>query len=1364
MFSSATPDYGVTGSAPMGMPASANQTRYVKAELADRGTYMIAVGHLVSAPLDEDRFRAAVDALVVRHPALRSRFDLIDGTVLVHVEPNAHYRCQVTQLADTSLEAFRTWALPLALADVDPLEPGSLIRVFAADYGDRWRFTIVGHHAITDGLSRGVMNKDLLKLYAGEELQPVTSYYDHTLAEALSDDIRDQAVSMAQALPMPSRIVPDAITDQKDAVTGQFLTHDMGPIQRQLNKTAKTIGTTKFGFLASVYALGLRGLMGTDAVSTFFQSAGRQSLDAPTSVVGSFSNTLPLDLTVDPDQPFASFALTNKERSQSAIALENTQLLDHVLESGVAPSVSINLFPREAPIRAADLKIGPREFLDRQTEFDLNLMWAEDKDGLKARAFYNGARLSDARIKLFLATQERILRAALDTPEATCAEIIAAARADHEAVLPIKTSSPAPARRLHSRFFQQAAGTPDAVAIIQSDGRKSYGTLAARALDIARGLSAAGVKESDRVAIFAQRTPEMVAAMLGVSAYGCSFALIDCTYPTVRITRMLEAIETPFIIEAGARLPDDITTDLIKIHPTDGPAFIPKDGPPRAEACVLFTSGTTGQPKMISHPDRAILRFLDWQVRTLDLNAPMVTCMMAGLGHDPTLRDVFLPYQTKGAIALPSAQQMSEPCTLRDLIRDAGCNVLRLSASTGRLLATGITENESFPKLKAIFWGGERLPTSSVSQWRGYAANTRQFNVFGTTETPQAFLIQEVTEAPPSGNLPIGQPLPYTGARIVDTDGTPVAIGEVGELVADLSDTIGGTYHPHTDQPAREPNTHYTGDLAFQMADGAVRYVGRRDTQIKINGFRVELGEIEATAEAVSGVKRATAIADENLIRLFVIGHSDTVTDRGLRGALAQSLPSYMVPHEISVLDSFPFTPNGKIDHDALRALGSQTTPEIPPEDQPQLSPQEVLIATVFAQTTNRGPVQRHHALADLGADSLATIEARLALEQRGISLPDGWAWMPMAELAIHLPADAAHSAVVPQTGTQRVDMFILLRCIAILSVVAFHSGFQLVGGASIMLFVLAGYGFTQLQLPGILRDRHAGRVWALLLRLLIPLIPISLLYVAFNTYTGATTHPSSLLFYRNLVDLGGALWTGQIGEVEGLEWLWFLHAYLQVFLLLGLLLSVPAVRKSLASNPWAGLLVLFAVSEVISILALGTTTQIIGNADAAATLLFRSPTTLIPFIALGGLVATARGQSQILMSFALVLVHYGVELLTFPTHNEPWWILALVLCAVVPAISLPKVAAVGVVQIAAASLIIYLTHSLVLDSIKWVMGTSSIVRALSIIAQLVVGVSAAIALRHLMARLRLDRGVSDISQSATGGTISSKEKNHAAI
>ncbi|WP_170168758.1 AMP-binding protein [Rhodovulum iodosum] len=1328
----------------MPRPATANQTRYVTAELAGVGSYMISMGHRVEGTLDAERLRRAFAEVVGRHDALRTGFAVQGAAVHALVFPEPHFSYHHTTLADAGPEAFRAWALARVFDGVRPGDPSTLVRLLAAEGPGYWRFAVALHHANSDGFSRGVVNKELLKLYAGETLPAPGSYFTFVDGKQAAPVDDSALAAFTAALPGPARIPADGRAGAGDDALGLFVEREIDGVSPGIRATAKATGATKFGVLSAVYALGLHAFTGETRLSSFFQSEGRRAVGAPNSVVGPFSNTLPLDLSVEPDLAFGDFARLMTERVHATLSHETAPVLDHVIGARKAPNVSLNMFPPAARIRAGTLQVGPREFLDRRTEYDLNLVWTEDGGVLRGRGFYDARQLSAERVALFLDLQARLIAAVLDDPERPCRQIVEAARAGRAARLPAAAAGAPPDGCIHDAFFARAAADPDAPAIITSNGTTSYGALRAQALRIAAALAGAGVAAEKPVAILTGRGPEMVAAMLGVSAAGASFAVIDASYPAERVAAMLEVLGARRVICADGGLAAGLPEHLEVLSPADAQDAQRPHGVARAQAYHLFTSGTTGRPKRITHPDATLMRFVAWQAGRMTGPTPPRTMMVAGLSHDPVMRDIFLPLSTGGAVAIPDSAEMADPAALRRLLRQARADIVHLTPASGRLLTLGAGAGETFGHVRVVVWGGDVLSPGTVTAWRRRAPAARQFNLYGTSETPQAALIHEVAGADLAGQrVPVGAPVPWTGVRLEDGHGTPVGPGELGEIVIELADPVLGAHDGPHGAAGRPAQVHRTGDLGVLMPRTGVHFIGRRDGQVKLNSIRIELSEVAAQAEWVPGVHQAEALLSEGEgaeLCLFAVAGQAEVTDASLRAALHRALPGSMVPGRVHLLDRLPVTPNGKIDKAALMAHDAAAR-AAPRETRSPLSGHtETAIAAILSQNSGLNVDDSTVCLADLGADSLSVIETRIALEKLGLDLPDGWEWMSVAALAGHAGARIPTPRSLPGwVRPIRLDSFIALRTLAIAYIVAHHSGIHKFGGGSVMLIALAGFAFGRLQLPAILRDDRTGRLWALLVKLLVPLVPSALLIFAVHSYVGNSPHPSAVLFYENLSPFIDTVLLQKVNTHHHITLLWFLHAYLQLFLVIAVLLTFARLRTAAAADPWRATLIFALAAEGVAVGTVLAAGAYDGDLGHVAAMLRGSPTTLMPVLAIGVLVALSDTSGRRVVAAALALVHFALGAIGPLGGDEGLWLLALAATILVPYLSVPAAGSIVLIAISAHALMIYLTHRAVSFGLTAAFGERPPSVVVLIVA-LGTGVALGIGLRPVLRRLGVNR------------------------
>lgn len=1310
-----------------------NQVRYVTAELHGAASYMIGLGHCIEGTCDEEKIRAAFRSIVERHEVLRTGFSLRNGVVSGNVYAEAKFRFLTTTL-DGSFEDFRVWAVPHVFQDVDVSDPGSMVRLLVAIGKERWRFSVAMHHAISDGFSRGKVNEELLKTLAGETLEQVGSYYDFNKPQKAPTD----ACTLLEDFPIPSRMPEDGSVSVDDcSQLGHFVEREFSIGSADLKDLAKSTGSSKFSVLAATYGLGLAAFTGETRVSSFFQTDGRRVLEAPLDVVGPFSNTLPVNLSHTPEEPFSSFATEVNHRFKAIVSNEAAPLMETLQETGRAPYVSINKFPSARPMQAGDLKIGPREFLDRRTEYDLNLVLTEEGDSVVARAFYDADHVSERRMLAFLDLQEQLLQAAAKDPEASCGSILSQAREGRRSVIQQSNTDWHGADRLHEVFLSTAERLPQAICIQTSNQKLTYDNVRDRAAAFANGLRNEGVGPGQVVGLYAQRHPDLVAAMLGVSIVGAAFAVIDAELPDERISEMLETLGTRTVITAGDVWPDRL--GQVKIIKPDASCQVPDCALPASQsgemAYTLFTSGTTGRPNPVSHPARTLLRFVIWQAAEIEVAYP-VTMMLAGLSHDPIMRDIFLPIVQGGAIAIPDKDELKNPDDLNRLATIAQVNVLHATPAAARLLSMAGSKN-GFRGCRAIFWGGDTVQPSLVADWRKIAPMAEQWNLYGSTETPQAALITLLDPGIENNRrIPIGNPLPWTGLRIIDSTGESVAAGEIGEIVIDLADQVIGAKRADP----KNGFSHRTGDLGVWLPGVGVQFAGRSDRQVKINGHRIELAEIAEIANGVDGVLAAECILVDNgtpLLHLFLVSENERC-EPAVRSALARHLPEFMWPSKILNIGAMPLSPNGKVDIPKLELMAADAieTQASPGTEIEFSSDKERSLASIYARVTGADVAHAGVTLADLGADSLAVIEVRMELERLGVTLPAGWEWVTLQELSRLWDGPAEKSKRKPWTMIQ-LDTFVLVRTLAIILIVQHHFFQTNFTGNSTLLVAFAGFTFGLLHLPAILTDGQTGRVLALLAKIFIPLVPASIAIYAVHSFLGRNVNPSALFLYENFVTFLNIVADRDQSEQFNIHWLWFIHVYIQIFLAIGILLSFERVRQRMKADLWGSLLGAFVLSETVAAATILGVGMFLSDYQGAQIAVSKWPTTLFPLIVLGALSAHSETKKQRTMLFACLVVHVViVEMLL--GGDEYLWLIGLPLAVLIPRVKLPYVLTAALVLMSANALMIYLSHKPFLFIFQMVFENTPVF--LSISGALCFGVLCGICMRPILDAIGVKR------------------------
>ncbi|HEU4882528.1 MAG TPA: amino acid adenylation domain-containing protein [Longimicrobium sp.] len=520
---------------------------------------------------------------------------------------------------------------------------------------------------------------------------------------------------------------------------------------------------------------------------------------------------------------------------------------------------------------------------------------------------------------------------------------------------------------MHETFAAHAAESPDALAISDASETWTYGELDAASNRIAHRLIDCGVRPGHVVALYAHRSAPLVRALLGVWKAGAAFAILDPAYPPARLAAQVRAAKPLVILLATAAgdVPGDVIEALgesvkgaIVLGPkSDDPdaiARFPATAPtvsvdPDDLAYVAFTSGTTGTPKAIAGTHRPLAHFFGWYAPEFGIGEADRVSVLAGLAHDPLLRDVFTTLTVGGSIAIPDPDQIGTPGWLGGWMRETGVTVAHLTPAMAQILATG---DSTLPALRLACFGGDVLRAGDVERVRAIAPNAEAVNFYGATETPQAMgffrLPADLAAVGPA--VPVGQGIEGVDLLVITPWGTLAGIGERGEIAVRTPYLSRGYLNdaeltaarfvpnPLTGDPA--DRVYRTGDLGRYRPDGAVEPAGRVDGQVKVRGFRVELGEIEAALAKHPSVREAVVAArGDALVAYAVPAEGAGIEAEALRAHLKSILPDYMVPAAFVAIAAVPLTANGKVDRRALPEPESfatdsrSTAPRTPTEE-----------------------------------------------------------------------------------------------------------------------------------------------------------------------------------------------------------------------------------------------------------------------------------------------------------------------------------------------------------------------------------------------------------------------------------------------
>ncbi len=959
----------------------------------DSPTYTQQVNFRLQGRLDETALLTAWQLVCQRHAGLRSLFP---------TSAAGHPRWLVLRRSRTLAERIDLSGLPAAMQDdvrqqrlrqqrQQPfaLDQGPLLamQLFRQD-DDCVEMSWCFHHILMDGWCIGILLRELFGAYLAisrhhppelppaPTLTPYQRWRERCDTEAACRYWREQLAGLARPTPVagPPTAEDAPFTREEEEWRLPATT------TAALEKIARRAGVSLATLLQAAWALLLGDATDSrDEVLFGLVTSGRPAeVENIEAMVGSFITTLPVRVRLADEEPFAALLHRVQEQALARTPFEFLPLadiqrlapvpgplFDHILVFENYPLDGIA--PAGSPVIT-----GVSGFEQHPYAFGLSVIPGPE---LLCRFSRNPARMAPPRLAALRGRWQALLdRLASTGEEVACAELVRkatppAATANATAVMAAANETDRPYPRDHTiaqLFGEIAARQPEAVAVVGADGEAwEYRRLDRLSDAVAAGL--AGLERGEPVALAMARGPEAMAVILGILKAGGCYLPIDANSPRARTRSMLQTAACRRVIhdrDGAALLPDD---PQLRGTPAEELFLAPRQpGPPPAApratdpAYIMFTSGSTGEPKGVVVPHRAVLRlvrnngFLDF--------TPATRILQAGpLGFDASTLEIWGALANGGRLCCIADQALLSPGGLSAWIRDQGITVAWLTASLCNLLID--EEIALFAPLRVLLTGGEPLSAPHMARLMAAHPALTVLNGYGPTENTTFTTTHRLTPADAAtGTIPIGRPIGNTRVHVVRDDGSPAAPGEWGELCA-AGDGLALGYLGREElsraafvelPPPISERVYRTGDIGRWRADGVLEFQGRRDGQIKLRGYRIELAEIEAALSALAGGGQAAVVmtgAGENRrLRAYVRSAPDAPA--ALAAALADRLPGYMLPDRIEALAAFPLTKNGKLDRAALAAMALAQAPEEAPAA--TTDPVEARVATLFTEILAR--------------------------------------------------------------------------------------------------------------------------------------------------------------------------------------------------------------------------------------------------------------------------------------------------------------------------------------------------------------------------------------------------------------------------
>ncbi|MBS2532138.1 amino acid adenylation domain-containing protein [Catenulispora sp. NF23] len=944
--------------------------------------FNVVFGWCFSGALDVGALRGAVDGVVGRHEALRTRLVEVDGEPVGVVGPVAG----AVDWCEQDLRSADADAVAVAGGDVDvdvavaevisaesvipvDVSQGPVLRVRVLRVaGDEWVVLFVVHHAVFDGWSAGVFVRELSEFYAGA--------------------VSGRGASLAD-LPVQ---YGDFAAWQRDLMAGERFGKSVDFWRRRLTgltpvelpsdftrggSRSWSGGSVRFRVPDSVVS-GLRGLAGSERSTLFMAAlagfdvlvsrwagvedvavgspvAGRGVMELE-PLIGLFFNAVVLrtevpraatfrdvlrnvrrtvlDMYAHQDVPFEKLV----EELRPARELGRTPLFQVWFEMDNTPESTVDLpgvtaQELEVPLVAA--------------KFDVSVSLAERDGALEGALVFRRDLFTEETGQRLAQAFVGILEQVAADPDVAIADLALISEAERRQVVEVynDTAVVLPSFSVPQRIAAQALAAPEAVGVVGPDGREfTFAELDARANQVAAFLLASGVGAESVVGVCLDRGFDLVATLVGVLRSGAAYVPLDPGFPVERCEYVLGDTAAKIVLtqESLVGLFSGFVGRVVAVDVADGPIDRMPDSDPGVDidpgslAYVIYTSGSTGRPKGVMVEHQALANFVQWCVDGYAYRAGGGAPLFSSLAFDAVVPNLYTPL-VLGQRVHVFGQDLDLSSLGEELVRRGPFSFIKLTPSHLELLSRQLGAQQIADLAGVLVVGAEAFPASALRSWPFGETETVLLNEYGPTEATVANSVYRVTGPVATQTVPIGSPIPNTTMYVLDEAMRPAPVGVVGEVF------IGGAcvargYHGRAGLTAQRfvpdpfsslpgARLYRTGDRGRMLAEGAVEFLGRADDQVKIRGYRIEPGEIEAALTrhpSVSAAFVAPHIVDgaaTGLIGYLVPTAAAAGIDKEeIRSHLQTALPSYLRPQYLIVLPELPLTPHGKIDRAALPA------------------------------------------------------------------------------------------------------------------------------------------------------------------------------------------------------------------------------------------------------------------------------------------------------------------------------------------------------------------------------------------------------------------------------------------------------------
>ncbi len=1048
----------IGASAPAALPSNADvfpasfaqQRLWFLSQLEpDSASYNTALAVHLRGPLNRDATAQSLNEIVRRHEVLRTTFDEMEGELVQVIAEDRPMDLPVTDFSLEPPSERQALAAEAARAEAHrpfDLRADPLMRVRLLKLGPLEHILILTlHHIVCDGWSSQILAREFVALYeafdAGAGVpSPLPSlpiqYADYAVwqREWLKGSVIEERLAYWKeklggklpVLDLPTDRPRPAVQSDRGA---RFPFSVSRALTDRLQSLSRRHGTTLFMTLTAAFQVFLMRYSGMEDFCIGTPVANRPKRETE-PLIGFFANTLVLRADLSGNPPFADLLARAQETilgaqahqdlpfEQLVDALQPVRALSHTPLFQVMFALQTSL---AQTLAMTSLEVSAMELDAGGAKFDLSLDMTEDKAGLECAFEYN-EDLFDRDTVVRMATHLRqLLESIVSHPQARLSELAMLTAAERRKILIDwnDTSVPGAADGQVARLFEeQAARSPEAVAVSGGQETLSYRDLNDRADRIAHALSIADVGCETVVAVLGERGIDYVAMMVGLWKRGGAYLPLDPGHPPSRWRSILEASKASVVLttEAWMSKAQDLVAQLPEVA---RPVVLTVEAclsfepnlsedrtasPPAKLAYVIYTSGSTGVPKGAMVTERGLINHLRSKISMLQLGPADIIAQTASQGFDISVWQLTAAFLCGARTLIVPDEIARDPERLLNYAAAQKVTVLETVPALLQGMLESAAAEGGAPALTQLRWllpTGEALPPALIRRWFERYPNVPLVNAYGPAECADDVVMATIT-APPddtSAHAPIGKPIANLRGYVVDNWLEPVPIGAAGELCVAGAGVGRGYLHdpartaeafvpdPFSDEPGSR--LYRTGDRVRQRLDGTMEFLGRRDHQVKVRGVRIELGEVELRLRAHPDVREAAVIVRQDRpgqkrLTAYVVPRDGASCDIDvLIRLLRERLPEPMVPSAIVTLRALPRNDNGKIDRQALPepdhvAAKGWTAARTPTEAQ---------LAAVWAEVLGLDRVGVHDNFFELGGDSILSLQVISRAKAQGLPL-----------------------------------------------------------------------------------------------------------------------------------------------------------------------------------------------------------------------------------------------------------------------------------------------------------------------------------------------------------------------------------------